>query len=183
MAFTGALSLPSQSKNVLYKCTLAKAVLALTMKHLCSSQCCDVIRIISQYKETKISWSFTLMCKKTYLNINFCPCSACNEHKRFETHRSIIGLHMHDRIKNENTDTLLSIWLDKMSVLGVKIRSWSGLTFTSWVNPVFKWLGLNTARSARDHKGEFKGKQDLLVHLRALVVLGSYCLRLDNPGM
>lgn len=164
MAFTGALSLPSQSKNVLYKCTLAKAVLALTMKHLCSSQCCDVIRIISQYKETKISWSFTLMCKKTYLNINFCPCSACNEHKRFEPHRSIIGLHMHDRIKNENTDTLLSIWLDK-------------------VNPVFKWLGLNTARSARDHKGEFKGKQDLLVHLRALVVPGSYCLRLDNPGM
>lgn len=55
MAFTGALSLPSQSKNVLYKRTLAKAVLALTMKHLCSSQCCDVIRIISQYKETKIS--------------------------------------------------------------------------------------------------------------------------------
>lgn len=164
MAFTGALSLPSQSKNVLYKCTLAKAVLALTMKHLCSSQCCDVIRIISQYKETKISWSFTLMCKKTYLNINFCPCSACNEHKRFEPHRSIIGLHMHERIKNENTDTLLSIWLDK-------------------VNPVFKWLGLNTARSARDHKGEFKGKQDLLVHLRALVVPGSYCLRLDNPGM
>lgn len=32
-------------------------------------------------------------------------------------------------------------------------------------------------------KAEFKGKQDLLVHLRALVVLESYCPRLNNPGM
>lgn len=54
MAFTGALSL-LKVKNVLYNCTLAKAVLALTIKHLWSSQCCDVIPIVSQYKETKIS--------------------------------------------------------------------------------------------------------------------------------
>lgn len=58
-----------------------------------------------------------------------------------------------------------------------------GVKITPRVNLVFKWLGVNRARSVWDQNGEFEGKQDLLVHLRALVVLGSYCLHLDNPGM
>lgn len=70
-----------------------------------------------------------------------------------------------------------------------KIRVWvligirSGLSFTSTVNLVFTQLGANRASSVEDQREEFKGKQDLLVHLRALAILGSYCLHLDNPGM
>lgn len=49
-------------------------------------------------------------------------------------------------------------------------------------NLVFKRLELKQSEE-RSEKKRFKGKQDLLVHLRAREVLGSYCPRLDNPGM
>lgn len=47
----------------------------------------------------------------------------CQNRIRSEPQRLIIGVHMHDMFKNRNTEIIVNVVGQNMSVLGAKIRS------------------------------------------------------------